>query len=110
MLHETPRILKVPESFAASSEELHKQFLSIYDQALVVIDLSGVETLDAALLAELSQLRLRRRKKGLLLGRLVVDSPNVRNALSAVGFERHWPIYRSRDEAIRSFYGPQLYA
>lgn len=110
MLQETPRILTVPVCFAASSEELHKQFLDVYDDAHVIIDVTGVDTLDAALLAELAQLRLHRRANGLLLGRLVVATQNVRNALSAVGFERHWPIFRTIDEAIASFDGPELYA
>lgn len=110
MLQETPRILTVPDCFRASSEELHEQFLGLYDNTHIIIDVTGVDTLDPALLAELAQLRLHRREKGLLLGRLVVDSQNVRNALSAVGFERHWPIFRTRDEAIASFDGPDLYA
>ena len=110
MLQETPRILTVPVCFAASSEELHTQFLGVYDDAHIIIDLAGVDTIDPALLAELAQLRLHRRAKGLLLGRLVVTSPNVRNALSAVGFERHWPIFRTLDEAAASFDGPSLYA
>lgn len=110
MLQETPRILTVPVCFRASAEELHTQFLSVYDEAQIIIDLTGVDTLDSALLAELAQLRLHRRTNGLLLGRLIVASQNVRNALSAVGFERHWPIFRTVDEAAASFDGPDLYA
>jgi len=110
MLQETPRILTVPVCFRTPAQELHAQFLRVYDEALIVVDLTGVDTLDPALLAELAQLRLHRRTKSLLLGRLVVASQNVRNALSAVGFERHWPIFRTVDEAAASFDGPNLYA
>ena len=110
MLQETPRILTVPDCFAASSEELHNRFLELYDDAYIIIDVTGVDTLDPALRAELAQLRLHRRTNGLLLGRLIVTSQNVRNALSAVGFERHWPIFRTVDEAAASFDGPDMYA
>ena len=96
MLHETPRVLKVPESLALSSPD--------FDKALLIVDLSGVDTLDPHFLAELARIRVRRRRKGLPLGRLVIDSQHVRNALMAVGFERYWPIYRTCEEAIRSFH------
>jgi hypothetical protein len=108
MLHHAPRILEVPENFAVSPEELHEQFISLYDHAFVIVDMSGADTLDPAFLVELAKLRLRRRNKGLPLGRLVVDSQHLRNALTAVGFERYWPIYRTREDAIRSFNGPPL--
>jgi hypothetical protein len=70
---------------------------------LVILDLTGVDTLDAYFIAELARLHVHRRRKGLPLGRLVVDSQNLRNALIAVGFDRYWPIYRTCEEAIRSF-------
>jgi anti-anti-sigma regulatory factor len=95
MLHETPRILRVPESLAASSPE--------FDRARLVVDLSGVDTLDAQFIAELALVHVHRRRKDLPLGRLVVDSQNLRNALIAVGFERYWQIYQTCEEAIRSF-------
>ena len=82
---------------------LHGQFLALYTSEFIVIDLSGIDMLHPTFLAELSHLWLRRERNGLLLGRLVIDSPNVRNALSAIGFERHWPIFSTCEEALASF-------
>ncbi len=82
---------------------LHGQFLALYTSEFIVIDLSGIDMLHPDFLAELSQLWRQRERNGLLLGRLVIDSPNVRNALSAIGFERHWPIFSTCDEAVASF-------
>ncbi|HKU66485.1 MAG TPA: hypothetical protein VJP85_01800 [Candidatus Baltobacteraceae bacterium] len=75
-----------------------------------MIDLTGIDTIDPALFTQLAQLRRHRHSQGLLRGRLVVDSRNVRNALSAVGFERLWPIFSTLEEAIASFGGPPIYA
>jgi anti-anti-sigma regulatory factor len=110
MLHNALRILEVPANFALSTQELHEQFLALYEHAFVIVDLSGLDTLDPAFFVELAQLRLRRRSKGLPLGRLVVDSQHLRTALTAVGFERYWLMYQTREGAIESFKTPPLYA
>jgi len=89
---------------------LHDRFLPLYDEQHIVIDFTDIDTIDPVFLSELAQLRQHRSDRGLLLGRLVIRSRNIRNAFSAIGFERHWPIYRTREEAIASFSGPPIYA
>lgn len=111
MLQEQPRIFAFGrEERVPSTGDLHEQFLELYDHPQIILDLRAIDLLGVAFLAELAQLRLHRRTRGLLLGRLVVDSQRVRNALSAVGFERNWPIYRTIEEALASYDGPELYA
>jgi len=110
MLHQSPMVLRVREHLAMPAACLHEQFLALYHCEFIVIDLSGVDILQPALMAELSQLRLRRKHNGLLLGRLVIDSPNLRNALSAIGFERQWPIFRTCREALASFGKARFFA
>lgn len=105
-----PTVLVFENGSTRSPELLNERFLSIYDEPLIVLDLSGVDTIDPFFLSELAQLRVYRRDNGLLLGRLVIDSQNVRSALRAVGFERHWPIYATLEEAVASFDGPPVYA
>lgn len=105
-----PTVLAFENGSTRSPELLNERFLSIYDDPLIVLDLSGVDTVDPLFLSELAQLRVHRRNKGLLLGRLVIGSQNVRSALRAVGFERHWPIYATLEEAVASFDGPPVYA
>ena len=105
-----PTVLVLDSGSTRSPRHLNERFLSVYDEPLIVLDLSGVDTVDPVFLAELAQLRVHRRDKGLLLGRLVIGSQNVRTALRAVGFERHWPIYATLEEALASFDGPPVYA
>lgn len=111
MLQEQPSIAvfgraeRVPEA-----TELHEQFLSLYDRPQIILDLRAIDLIGVPFLTELAHLRLYRRNRGLLVGRLVVESQYVRNALSAVGFERNWPIFKTIEDAIASFDGPQLYA
>jgi anti-anti-sigma regulatory factor len=107
MLQARPRVLTIPDP-GASSADLHDWFLPLYDEQHIVIDLTDIDRVDPVFLGELAQLRLHRRKRGLLLGRLVIRSKSIRNAFSAIGFERHWPIYGTREEAIASFGGPSL--
>lgn len=102
MLQERPTIV-LPQA-------LHERFAGFYDDECIIMDLSGVDIVDTVFLAELARLRTYRLGRGLMQGRLVVDSQNVRNALSAVGFERNWPIFKTVDEAVASFDGPPLYA
>lgn len=109
MLQTQPAVLAFG-GFPGSPERLNDRFVRIYDQPLIVLDLTGVDTIDPAFLSEMAQLRVHRREKGLLVGRLVIDSQHVRSALRAVGFERHWPIYETLDEAVASFEGPPIYA
>lgn len=108
MLKDTPAILAFGNDFTDTPQRLRERFLEIYQTPMVVMDLSGVDTIDPAFLSELAQLHVHRRQLGLMLGRLVVDSHGVRNALRAVGFDRHWPIYATLEEALASFEGPEL--
>jgi anti-anti-sigma regulatory factor len=103
MLHETPSILAVADSFFASPNDVEAQLQALYDRRCVIIDLRGVDRLDPAFVAELGKLGMYRRAGGQALGRLIVDSRSIRNALSAVGFERNWPIYRTLEHALASF-------
>ena len=109
MLPEQPRIVAFgPDDRAPSTADLHERFLTLYDLPQIILDLRAIDLLGVAFLAELAQLRWYRRTHGLPVGRLVVDSQYARNALSAVGFERNWPIYRTIEGATTSFNGPDL--
>lgn len=110
MAQEQPKIFAFADSFAVSPQDLHERFLAIYDERSIILDLRGVDTINPSFLAELAQMREYRRQRGLLLGRLVADSRALRAALSAVGFERHCPIFKTLDDAIASFTGAPLYS
>lgn len=111
MLQEQPRIFAFGrDERVPSNGDLHEQFLELYDHPQIILDLRSIDLLGVAFLTELGQLRLHRRNLGLPLGRLIVDSQYVRNALSAVGFERNWAIYRTPEEALASFDAPDLRA
>lgn len=110
MFEQRAWVLKFVDGFVMSRTELHERFAKTYDADHLIIDLRGVDLIDGSFLAELVQLRLHRRNRRLQLGRMVVDSQYVRNALSAVGFDRNWPIYRTLEQAVASFDGPPLYA
>lgn len=111
MLQEQPRIVAFGrDQRVPTTAELHERFLSLYDQSEIILDLRGIDLIGVTFLTELAHLRLYRRNHGLLLGRLVVDSQQARSALSAVGFDRNWPIFKTIEEAIASFDGPQLFA
>lgn len=103
MYREQPRVLTFEEPVSASRTELHERFVRSYEDPQVVIDLHGVDLVDGEFLAELAQLRTHRHEHGLQAGRLVIDSPYVRTALSAVGLEHNWPVYETLDEALASF-------
>lgn len=89
---------------------MHARFLEVYDRERIVIDMTAIDLPHPAILSELAQMRVYRNANNLLLGRLVIESPCIRKALRAVGFERHWPIFKTRDEALASFEGPPLFA
>lgn len=104
MLHETPSIFTLADVAAASStNNWHSRLTPFFDKKRIVIDLTGADVIEPAFLVELARLGLYRRGRRMPLGRLVVDSPYVRNALTAVGFDRQWPLFRSLSEAIASF-------
>lgn len=109
MVSGAPRIFRVVDSIVKSRGELQAQFLLLYDDERIIVDLTGIDLLDVDFLAELAQLRVYRRAKRLLVGRLIVDSQPLRTALSAVGFERDWAIFRTLDEALLSFDAAPLY-
>lgn len=110
MLHSRVRVLSFNGPFVTCRTKMRERFAQAYDDPLLIIDLSGVHLVDGAFLDELGKLRDHRRSRSLQLGRLVIDSPYVRNALSAIGFERNWPIFRTIEAAVTSFDGPPLYA
>ena len=89
---------------------MHTRFIEVYDCERIVIHMTAMDLPPPAILSELAQLRVYRDANKLLLGRLVIESPCIRKALRAVGFERQWPIFRTRDEALASFEGPRLFA
>lgn len=103
-------VLVLAACYASRSHEMHQRFLELYDRERIVIDMTALDLPPAAVLSELAQMRVYRNANKLLLGRLVVESSCIRNALRAVGFERHWPIFKTRDEALASFEGPPLFA
>jgi anti-anti-sigma regulatory factor len=103
MQREQPKVLKFEEPLSTSRAELHERFVKSYEDPRVIVDLHGVDLLDGAFLAELAQLRTHRDAHGLAEGRLVIDSPYVRTALTAVGLEHNWPVFRTLDEALASF-------
>ena len=110
MLHEKLIILAFGNICSDTPDRLHRRFLAVYDAPQIVIDLSGVETLDPLFLRELAKLKTHRRERNLQLGRLVVDSQYVSKALRAVGFDRSCPIYPTLEEAIASFDEARTYA
>lgn len=109
MMHERVKIVSVSDPFVMSHTKLREHFGAAYDDPLLVIDLSGVHLVDGRFLDELARLRSHRQERGLQLVRLVIDSPYVRSALSAVAFDRNWPIFRTIGAALNSFEGPPLY-
>jgi anti-anti-sigma regulatory factor len=110
MLHNRVKILSFHGPFVTCRTKLQERFVQAYDDPLLIIDLSGVHLVDGAFLDELGKLRAHRRSHSLQIGRLVIDSPYVRSALTAIGFERNWPIFRTIEAAVTSFDGPPLYA
>ena len=110
MLHNRVKIVSFDGPFVRCQNTVRERFAEACDDPLLIIDLSGVQLVDGAILNELNELLAHRRSHALQLGRLVIDSPYVRSALSAIGFDRNWPIFRTIDAAITSFDGPPLYA
>lgn len=110
MLHEKLIILAFGNICSDRPDRLHRRFLALYDVPQIIIDLSGVEMLDPLFLRELAKLKTHRRRRGLLLGRLVVDSEYVCKALRAVGFDRNCAIYRTLEDAVASYEEAQSYA
>jgi anti-anti-sigma regulatory factor len=109
-MYETPRLIALADLFVVLPDQLHDKLEALESAAQIILDLHGVETVDPHVLAELAKIRQHRRKRGLLLGRLVVGSPHLRSALTAVAFDRHWLIFKTLEEAIASFKSAPLYA
>jgi anti-anti-sigma regulatory factor len=103
MQSERPKVLKFEDPLDIPRNELHERFRESYEDDRIIIDLHGIELVNGAVLAELAKLRTHRNERGLEAGCLVIDSPYVRTALSAVGLERNWSVYQTLDEALESF-------
>jgi anti-anti-sigma regulatory factor len=109
-MHDRTRFTPLADFLVILPEEFQQKLDSLESAARIILDLHGVETIDPHVLKHLAKIRQRRRKRGLASGRMVVDSPHLRSALSAVGFDRHWPIFKSIEEAAASFEHPRRYA
>jgi hypothetical protein len=109
MTYANPRVAAFGED-GLSADVLQERFRSIYDEPHIVIDLRGRKAVDVAFLSDLAQLRVHRNARGLMPGRLVVDTPKLRESLRAVGFDQHWAVFETLNAAVDSFDGPPVYA
>jgi anti-anti-sigma regulatory factor len=105
MDREQPKVLMYEEPLGAARGELHERFVRSYEDARVIVDLQGVDLIDGAFLVELAQFEAHRHTRGLQSIRLVIDSPYVRTALGAIGFERNYRVFTSMEDAVASFDG-----
>jgi anti-anti-sigma factor len=69
----------------------------------VVIDLSGVASLDSSCLGPLVQKMREIQEKGGRLALAGVDSPALQEIFALTRFDKVFPIYATRSEALASF-------
>jgi anti-anti-sigma factor len=83
--------------------DLIPQFKSTLEDGLnVVLDLDGVDFIDSAGFGALLHCRNYAKNQGATL-RLCAMAPNVRKIFTIMHLDQLFPLYGSREEAVRSF-------
>jgi anti-anti-sigma factor len=101
MIEQKARIVSLEGDWdIARRDELERLLKPVYDSpGGLILDMRTVNYADSTILAALIVLRNRRRKKGLLVPALVVQSLQVRRLFSIAGLQQAFPTYNSLEEA-----------
>ena len=80
--------------------EVRQALAPARDKERVVIDMSGVQIISAAVLTEFVRCYKERLKKGYEPARVVAASPHVRRIFEITELAKLWPFYESMDTAL----------
>src|SRR5579872_3697174 len=84
-------------------DEVRATLMSTYEVRDVVIDLSGVDSMDSSALSALLVKRRIRKEQGFSPARLVGLAPGVQRVFALASLDRVWPIFATIAEAMASF-------
>lgn len=79
--------------------EVRRALAAAHDKERVIIDMSGVKIVSAAVLTEFVRCYKERRRQGFEPARLVAASPHVRRIFEITELSKLWPFFESLETA-----------